>query len=66
MTDEILNLAKETCNGMVWDGPHLPAEEFTFTPEQIEAFYRAAFNAGIEAAASESMKWKWTYVKCWR
>ena len=46
MTEEILKLAKE-CFHDNWT----PEDYYTVSPEQIEAFYRAAFNAGVDAAA---------------
>jgi hypothetical protein len=54
MTDEILKLA----------------EEFGFKPmgpihdEMLEAFYHAAFNAGLEAAAQEVEKGIFGHFEC--
>ncbi len=45
MTNEILKLAKECGAGSTNNGT------IVIYQEGIEAFYRAAFNAGIEAAA---------------
>lgn len=49
MNDDILKLAKECF--CVIDG-----EWISFLEVDLEAFYRAAFNAGLEAAATKSAR----------
>ena len=54
MNEEITNLAKECGLGDITVHGRLETKE-----EAIEAFYKAAFNAGLEAAADKA----WEYHK---